>query len=115
MRLLVCGGRGYSRPWNVHDELDKLRAELGKVELVITGGAKGADHYAGEWARANLIPLCIFVANWRGHGDAAGPLRNAAMVEFGAPDMVVAFAGGRGTADMVGKARHIGVPVREFS
>jgi hypothetical protein len=37
-------------------------------------------------------------------GPAAGPIRNQRMLDWG-PDLVVAFAGGKGTADMVRRAR----------
>jgi ABC-type Fe3+-hydroxamate transport system substrate-binding protein len=34
------------------------------------------------------------------------------MIEEGKPDLVVAFPGGRGTADMVAKAEAAGIPVQ---
>jgi hypothetical protein len=51
-------------------------------------------------------------ANWRKYGPAAGPIRNQQMLDWG-PDLVVAFAGGTGTAGMVALARAAGVPVIE--
>jgi len=47
------------------------------------------------------------------HGRAAGPVRNAQMLAEGKPDFVVAFPGGRGTADMCKQARARGVKVVE--
>lgn len=44
-------------------------------------------------------------ADWKKHGKAAGPIRNGIMLRDGKPDMVVAFPGGRGTANMVDQAR----------
>ena len=38
-------------------------------------------------------------------------MRNARMLAEGKPDLVVAFPGGRGTADMVAQARKAGVRV----
>jgi hypothetical protein len=55
-----------------------------------------------------------FVADWDANGKAAGPLRNQRMLEAFNPDMVLAFPGGRGTADMVRKAKRRGVKVVEF-
>jgi hypothetical protein len=43
-------------------------------------------------------------ADWHRHGRAAGPIRNQKMLDWG-PDLVVAFAGGTGTAGMVRLAR----------
>jgi hypothetical protein len=50
--------------------------------------------------------------DWKRHGPAAGPMRNQRMLDWG-PDLVVAFAGGKGTADMVRRARAAGVDVIE--
>jgi hypothetical protein len=42
-------------------------------------------------------------------GRSGGPKRNQQMLEEGKPDLVLAFPGGRGTADMVRRAPS-GVP-----
>ena len=77
----------------------------------ITGGA--ADTLAAEWAQARAIPCRLFLADWTTHGRAAGPIRDQAMLDTGKPDLVVAFVGDRGTADMVRRAREAGVLVRQ--
>jgi hypothetical protein len=48
-------------------------------------------------------------AFWR--AVAAGPIRNARMLEEGKPDIVIAFPGGRGTANMIEQAHAAGVEV----
>jgi hypothetical protein len=52
----------------------------------------------------NYVPVIEFPANWKVYGRAAGPIRNMKMLLEGKPDLVVAFPGGIGTADMVKKA-----------
>jgi hypothetical protein len=47
------------------------------------------------------------------YGKGAGPRRNKQMIEEGNPDLVIAFPGGRGTADMINRARAAGVRVIE--
>lgn len=49
--------------------------------------------------------------SWKDHGKAAGPIRNQLMLDDFKPDLVVAFPGGKGTADMVKKAQDAGVTV----
>ena len=54
-------------------------------------------------------------ADWKKYGKSAGCRRNALMLRDGCPDFVVAFPGGRGTADMVKKAKAAGVRVIEVA
>jgi hypothetical protein len=84
-----------------------------RAELVIAGGARGADTLAVQEARARKppIPVRVYPADWRRHGKAAGPIRNQQMLDEGAPDLVLAFPGGGGTADMVRRARRAGLEV----
>jgi len=120
MRVLVCGGRNLdpSTVWNwleanAHEECcDRLnRASHVPVTYIIQGASSGADAAAEQWARSSEIPILRFPADWRRHGKAAGPIRNREMLLEGRPDVVIAFPGGRGTADMVRQAEAAGVPV----
>ena len=83
--------------------------------VLIHGAARGADEGAARWAKSEGIASRAYPANWRKHGKAAGPIRNQQMLDDGRPDFVVAFPGGRGTADMVRRAHAAGVPVYEVS
>lgn len=112
MRVLVCGGRDF-------DNYEDLAAALRKVDnarritLLIEGGASGADALARRWAEARGIPVQTFKADWARWGKAAGPTRNQRMLDEGKPDLVVAFPGDTGTADMIGRAQRAGVPVEQ--
>jgi len=109
-RALVCGGRDFENVDLLYDTLDKF---LGPIAVVISGGARGADSLAEMWADERGIPVERYEADWGTHGKAAGPIRNQRMLEEGKPGVVFAFPGGRGTADMVGRARRAGVRVIE--
>ena len=108
MRVLVCGGRDFD-DWPLFCETLK-RFE---IDIVVSGDAPGADTMALEWCEDAAVPLQRHVANWSEFGRAAGPIRNQAMLDEGKPDLVIAFPGGRGTADMVRRARAAGVKVIE--
>lgn len=114
MRVLVCGGRAYYDKDRVLAVLNKLHVEAG-IDLIIEGGANGADQLGNSWAMAHGVPVETYHADWEHHGSFAGPMRNRQMLEEGRPDTVVAFPGGRGTADMMKKARKAGVEVVEIS
>lgn len=83
--------------------------------MLIEGGANGADTCARHWAQRNKVQVWTFPADWDAHGTFAGPMRNSKMLNEGQPDIVVAFPGGRGTADMSRKARKAGVEVYDIA
>lgn len=114
MRVLVCGGRDYNHRGRVTDVLCKLHMEAG-ISCIIEGGARGADRMAREWAQVCIVPIETFEADWENQGTFAGPARNKRMLDEGKPDLVIAFPGGKGTADMVRKARKAGVGVIEIA
>lgn len=109
MRVIVCGGRDYDDRARVYAELDAL-----SPDVVIEGGANGADYCAYRWVREKrgCEGWERYEAEWDKHGRGAGPLRNQRMLDEGKPDLVLAFPGGRGTADMVRRAERAGVPVK---
>lgn len=110
MRVLVCGGRDYMDHKRVFQTLSCIEG----VAVIIHGGALGADSWAAQWAYDYEVPCFRYPARWKVHGKAAGPIRNQQMLDEGKPDLVVAFPGGIGTADMVRRARAAGVEVREI-
>lgn len=110
-RVLVCGGRGFQNYTLLNETLSKLDEER-SIDVLIHGGALGADTMADDWARAHDVNVMRFPADWSKHGRAAGPIRNSEMLKLGRPNLVVAFPGGRGTEDMVRQAERAGVEVR---
>jgi predicted Rossmann-fold nucleotide-binding protein len=111
VKVLVCGGRNFSNAPRLYSALNAFHAKH-KVSLVIAGGARGADTLAAEWATTSGIHVAVVTALWGEHGKSAGPKRNRAMLLL-APDAVIAFAGGPGTADMVAAAKAAGINVWE--
>ena len=122
MRLLVCGGREFDdwkllsdSIWSVlesHDMVHQGVFETKEVELVIIqGGAKGADFLARVWAKLWGIKMIEYPADWNKYKGGAGPIRNKQMLVEGKPDLVIAFRGGNGTANMIKQAKGAGVPV----
>lgn len=111
-RVLVCGGRDFDDQAAVFGALE-CHAVPGQ-DSIIQGGAPGADRLAREWCHQSLCQYENYPADWKTHGRAAGPIRNQQMIDEGRPTKVVAFPGGRGTADMVRRARAAGIPVFEF-
>jgi hypothetical protein len=110
MIVIVAGGRYYNDRKLVFAVLDKLNSEK-PIDLLIQGGATGADALALEWCNKRYINCVQVDADWKKLGNAAGPIRNRKMLEDFQPDLVVAFPGNRGTADMKRQAKKAGVKV----
>lgn len=100
--VLVCGGRDYA-------DLARFNSVMGRLNpqptRIVHGGARGADAMAAAWAKANGIYHQAYPADWKTYGVKAGPIRNGQMLKLEKPNLVVAFPGGRGTADMARRAR----------
>ena len=110
MRVLITGGRSFEKRSLLTEALDRLHQERG-ITTLIHGAAKGADRLAGEWAESRGIEVIANPAEWRRYGRAAGPIRNKQMLAEHKPDVVVAFPGSTGTANMVSIAEKAGVEV----
>jgi hypothetical protein len=111
-RVLVCGGRDFNDASLVERTLNDMEPP---VRVVIQGGARGADYLGRTWAALRRLSVETYPAMWGRDGKAAGPIRNQAMLVNGRPDLVVAFPGGRGTADMVRRAKAAGIPILEIT
>lgn len=115
MRILVAGSRSWSRPWMIAQDLAVYAAGCPKPKVVVVHGAcpTGADDWADKIAVGEGYSVERHPADWRAHGRAAGPLRNAAMVKLGA-DVCLAYlkdhsAGATHTADL---AEAAGIPTK---
>jgi len=101
MILLVCGGRDYKDRNLVWRVLDSFLFDV----LVHGACNSGADFFASMWARnRGHKKVKEYPADWEKHGNAAGPIRNQFMLEDAKPNFVIAFPGGKGTANMVALA-----------
>jgi len=111
---IVCGGRDFSDADMFKAAMRDMLSLRGIPARVVHGGANGADKMARDWAMEQIGSASCCPANWDVHGKAAGPIRNQAMVDDYGASLVVAFPGGRGTADLVRRARAAGIDVAEI-
>jgi hypothetical protein len=111
MKVLICGGRDFADYDYLKTVLSALQVTREPFTAIIHGCARGADTLAGQYADRHNIQVAPFPADWQKHGRSAGPIRNKRMLVDGKPDLVVAFPGGRGTANMIQQAKAAGVEV----
>lgn len=111
--VLVTGGRKYKNQRKVFDVLNELHLTQGPIGLVVNGGASGADQTSTYWSKLHGIPVHVYPAKWEEEGKSAGPIRNARMLKEEKVDIVVAFPGSKGTADLVRKAKKLEITTWE--
>lgn len=107
MKLAVVGTRKFSDYELMKKELDKL-----EPDVIVSGGAKGADQLGERYALENNLPTEIFRPDWDQYGKQAGFVRNKKIVDN--CDMLIAFWDGesRGTSHSIYLARTKEISIR---
>ena len=107
MKLAIVGSRTFENYDLVCAEVAKIQ-ETQKVDLIVSGGAKGADTLAKKFAALHKIPLMEFCPDYDRYGRGAPLQRNTQIVRNS--DMVLAFvtATSKGTWDTIRKAQAAG-------
>ena len=103
MKLAVIGSRSIS-----DIALDSYISE--EVVEIVSGGAKGVDFCASEYARAKNIRLVEFLPEYNLYGRAAPIVRNKKIVDYA--DKVIVFWNGssRGTLSVIEYAKKTSKP-----
>lgn len=98
MKLAIVGSRSFSDYEKLKTEVDffSVIKDL-EITEIVSGGAKGADTLAEQYAKDHDLLLKVFPANWDLHGKSAGYIRNLDIVHYA--DAIIAFWDGqsRGT------------------
>lgn len=107
MRIAVIG----SRELKVND-LEKYLPE--ETTEIVSGGAKGIDTCAREYASAKGLKLTEFLPDYQIYGRGAPLKRNLQIIDYA--DCVLAFWDGksRGTKFVIDHCKAQGKPVRVF-
>lgn len=107
MKVAVIGSRNL-----IVNKLEKY-LPLDTTEIV-SGGAKGVDTSAREYAMANGIKLTEFLPEYEKYGRSAPLKRNITIIEYA--DVVLAFWDGesRGTKFVIDNCRRTGIPVKVY-
>lgn len=76
IKYLIAG----SRDFNNYNLLLQVLSQYKKPDIIIEGGAKGADLLGKRFAKYNNIECKEYKADWNKYGKSAGYRRNAEMV-----------------------------------
>lgn len=111
MRVVVGGGRYFEDRQSAYAALDYIDENVGRIDRLAHGGCRGADKIAGDWAKLRGREVQVYEADWDTFGRRAGPVRNGRMLRTEAPDLVVTFPGGSGTANLTRLAEDMGIRI----
>jgi hypothetical protein len=110
MRTILAGSRTITTLRFVKIAMARAALTEGILPTVVLSGcAPGVDTLGERWAEAMGIPVERFPAPWRLAGRAAGPLRNAAMVQRADALVLVWDGSSHGSADMLRRAKTAGL------
>jgi hypothetical protein len=110
MRIAVTGGRRHTNFKKVVETLDELHSQ-NRITVLAHGDATGADTLCARWARVHGVSAHRYDAEWNKYRQGAGPKRNEKMLKDEKPDLLVAFPGGKGTANCIKIAESLGIQV----
>ena len=107
MKVAVIGSRGLTV-----DDLGKYLPA--NTTEIVSGGARGIDTCAREYANAHEIKLTEFLPDYQTYGRRAPLKRNIQIIEYA--DVVLAFWDGvsGGTGFVITNCRKMNVPVKIY-
>lgn len=107
MRVAVIGSRGLKVT-----DLERYLPE--ETTEIVSGGAKGIDSCAREYAVSHNIKLTEFLPEYNKYGRAAPLRRNITIIQNA--DLVLAFWDGvsRGTKYVIDNCNKMNIPVKVY-
>ncbi len=107
MNIAIVGGRDFNDYTLLKESILTYIDTHEKPENIVSGGAKGADTLAAQFATEMGIPLLIFKPDYQRYGRGATLVRNTQIIENA--EVVFAFWNGqsKGTKDSIKKAEKL--------
>lgn len=106
--IAVVGSRNWPMPEMVHAALSRY---LKPGDKIVSGGARGPDSLAAEYAKNNGIPLIEYIPDWNRFGRRAGFLRNQEIVDVADKMIAFQYNNSKGTGHSIRLAESKRIPV----
>ena len=105
-RIAIIGSRDFNNYNYVESKVKELMPKEDLEFIIVSGGARGVDTLAEQFADKYNYAKEIYRAKWHSHGKCAGYLRNHDIVRHA--DMVIAFWNGisKGTKHTINIAKN---------
>lgn len=109
MKIGIIGSRSFDKYELVKDVMNEY---INQVDIIVSGGAKGADTLGEVWAKENGKEILIFKPEWDKYGKKAGFIRNQDIVKNS--DLVIAFWDGvsKGTKSSIDLCKKFGIKIK---
>lgn len=107
MKTIIAGSRDITDYKLVEEAVNEADWE---VTGVVSGGARGVDILAVEYAGNNNLICSVYPADWEKYGKRAGYLRNCQMADQ-AEALIAITNGSKGTGHMINIAKERGLKV----
>ncbi len=111
-KVIIVGCRDFADYELLKEECDfYLQNQKPEDIVIVSGHASGADALGEHYALERDLQLETYTADWKAHGRAAGPIRNAQMASVA--HALIAFWDGksRETKNMIDTATKRGLQV----
>ena len=107
MKVAIIGSRGLGIA-----DLEKYLPQ--EITEIVSGGAKGVDSCARNYALVHDIKLTEFLPEYKKYGRFAPLKRNITIIEYS--DLVLAFWNGKskGTKYVIDRCKSSGIPIKIF-
>lgn len=110
MKIIIAGTRTADNYRDVHEGIRCLtKGET--PELILTGGATGADELGRKYAEINNLPHLKIKAKWESYGRSAGPIRNAELVKQATHLLALWDGKSKGTKSIIEQAKKAGLKI----
>ena len=102
MRLVIFGSRDIIHLPVLERCMENSGIDTRIITEIISGGARGVDRLAIQYAEIIEKPCRVFYADWTKYGKSAGPIRNTAMAKYADYGVALWDGKSRGTKHMLG-------------
>lgn len=102
IKLLIAGSRGFNDYERLVEYVNTWISQHNYERIeILSGGARGADSLAEQYARERDIDFKLFPANWTLYGKSAGYRRNEQMAKYATHAILFWDGTSKGTKHMM--------------
>lgn len=111
MKLGIAGSRGITNYVQFKDALEAYLKTCAPISEIVSGGARGVDSLAAQYARQHNLALTEFKPDWNTYGKSAGYRRNVDIVNASDEVFVVWDGVSKGTNHTINITKKAGKPI----